>query len=96
MEKQPSSTEALEKILVRLARNNINILEVKYTEGSDGPTPNAILFEYQWRTSPTTTKWTRAVLPWLDQPTYNIAEQYGLNYNYILLTVRNLRAGLEG
>ena len=95
MEKQPSSTEALEKVLVRLARNNINILEVKYTEGADGPTPNAVLFEYQWRVSANTTKWTRAVLPWLDYPTSSTIDEYGLNYNFILLTVRNLRAGLE-
>ena len=96
MEKLPSSTEALEKVLVRLARNNINILEVKYTEGADGPTPNAVLFEYQWRVSQSVTKWTRAVLPWLDYPTESKINEYGLNYNFILLTVQNLRAGLEG
>lgn len=96
MEKSSSAVDAITKALVRLARNNINILEVKYTEGADGPTANAVLFEYQWRVTPTATKWTRAVLPWIERPTDTIAEAYALNYEFILLTVRDLRAGLEG
>lgn len=96
MEKSSSSADAVTKALVRLARNNINILEVKYTEGADGPTANAVLFEYQWRVTPTATKWTRAVLPWITRPTANALEEFAFNYDFILAMVREFRAGLEG
>ena len=96
MERSSSAVDAITKALVRLARNNINILEVKYTEGADGPTANAVLFEYQWRVTPTATKWTRAVLPWIERPLDSTMDEFALNYDFILATVRDLRAGLEG
>ena len=88
---QPSLTE----VMVMLAHNNINILEVTYVGDSDSFEAVAIVFEYQWRTTPTSTKWTRAVLPW-DGPSYKTESEFVHNYIRILKKVRELRAGLEG
>lgn len=88
---QPSLTE----VMVMLAHNNINILEVTYVGDSECSEITSIIFEYQWRTTPTSTKWTRVVLPWKGE-SYNSESEYTQNYIRVLKKVRELRAGLEG
>ncbi len=85
----------LAEVMALLARNNINILGVTYAGSVDGMEIGAVVFEYQWRVTPATTKWTRAVIPWkgYDQ---NTDSEYKENYIRVLKAVRELRANLEG
>lgn len=89
------SSPTLSEVMALLARNNINILEVTYIGDSEDASTYAIIFEYQWRTTPTSTKWTRCVLPWTG-PSYNADSEFVRNYIRVLKTVRELRADLEG
>lgn len=104
MEKNPTSAQqaaqapakpTLTEVMASLARNNINILEVTCVGSADGVEIYTIIFEYQWRTTPTSTKWTRCVLPW-DGTDYNTTDEYVRNYIRVLKAVRELRADLEG
>lgn len=98
MEKLSSAVmprDRLTDILAVLARNNINIIEVHYTGGDDGAYAQSVEFEYQWRTSTTTTKWTRAVLPWVSTSS-NSLDDYCKNYELVLKCVKEIRAQNEG
>lgn len=76
----------MDEILANLAKSNINILGVEYSEGE----PQAILFEYQWRMSYNSTKWTRGILEWDPGLTF------GDNLKRIPLVVKSIRSQLEG
>ena len=95
METERDHTAELAETMATLARNNINILGVTYTGSVDGLEVCAIIFEYQWRVTPTMTKWTRAVIPWKGSD-QNTCDEYKANYIRVLKTVRELRANLEG
>lgn len=75
----------MDEILASLAKSNINILGVEYSEGE----PQAILFEYQWRMSYNATKWTRGVLEW------DPGLSFGENLKRIPLVVKSIRSQLE-
>lgn len=90
-----TSLAELAEIMALLARNNINILGVTYAGSADGMEIGAVVFEYQWRVTPATTKWTRAVIPWEGYDN-NTNSEYKANYIRVLKTVRELRANLEG
>lgn len=75
----------MDEILASLAKSNINILGVEYSEGE----PQAVLFEYQWRMSYNATKWTRGVLEW------DPGLSFGENLKRIPLVVKSIRSQLE-
>jgi hypothetical protein len=59
MDEQKSFSACVAETTAKLARNNINILDVKYDR--DG-TIIGILFEYGWRITPVSVKWTRSFM----------------------------------
>lgn len=75
----------MDKTFAILARNNINILGIEYSEGE----PQAVLFEYQWRINYNTTKWTRAAVEWPASMLYSDV------LISILETVKSIRSQLE-
>lgn len=81
--------EDLASITAKLARQQINILDVKYEDGDI----EGIEFEYGWRVTPTSIKWTRAF--------YEVQRhdaQASLRYAYreLLEFVDSVRGNLEG
>lgn len=81
--------EDLASITAKLARQQINILDVKYEdEGIEG-----IEFEYGWRVTPTSIKWTRA---FFEVQTYGAHNSLKIAYKDLLEFVNSVRDNLEG
>lgn len=76
----------MDEILSDLAKSNINVLSIEYSDGE----PQAVLFEYQWRMPNSGTKWTRAVMPW------DPGSDFGTNLRMLRVLVKAIRVKLEG
>lgn len=72
------------KVLVKLAKTNINILGVTESDGD-----NLVIYEYQWRTAGGKPKWSRGVLRC--KPPLDLDDVAGEVY----IRVQELRSELE-
>lgn len=75
----------MDEILANLAKSNINVLGVEYSEGE----PQVILFEYQWRMPNTAVKWTRGAIDW------DAGLTFSENLRRLPLVVKSIRSQLE-
>lgn len=83
--------DSLAKATAELARNQINILSVTFDEGYI----EGIEFEYGWRVTPTSMKWTRAFF--LSNESRNASKgQLADYYSELLSFVKQVRDSLEG
>lgn len=81
--------EDLASITAKLARQQINILDVKYEDG----TIEGIEFEYGWRVTPTSIKWTRA---FYEMGSFESQKSLAEAYQDLLTFVLTIRQILEG